>query len=219
MRRMIFVPLLMFLALLAIGGGIAYVVYNNYMYYGTDDAQITSPIVNVSAPTAGLLATLSVKQGDRVTSGQTLATVTAASANGTGTASTVNVTSPINGTILLTSAVPGQTVAPGLPILQVTDLGAETVTAYVDEGAIRNVSVGQDVDIHVDAYNDTSFTGKVQRIVMATAGEFSLLPTQDNASGNFTKVGQRIPVVISLDGAGGKALLPGMSVSVTIHIH
>jgi len=217
MRRMILVPLLMFLALIAIGGGIAYVIYENYMYYGTDDAQITSPIVNVSAPTAGLLATLSVKQGDSVTSGQTVATVTTASANGT--ANTVDVTSPMNGTILLTSAVPGQAVAPGLPILEVTDLGAETVTAYVDEGAIRNVSVGQDVDIHVDAYSDTSFTGKVQRIVMATAGEFSLLPTQDNASGNFTKVGQRIPVVISLDGAGGKALMPGMSVSVTIHIH
>ena len=217
MRRMILVPLLMFLALIAIGGGIVYVIYENYMYYGTDDAQITSPIVNVSASAAGLLATLSVKQGDSVTSGQTVATVTTASANGT--ANTVDVTSPINGTILLTSVVPGQTVAPGLPILEVTDLGAETVTAYIDEGAIRNVTVGQDVDIHVDAYSDTSFTGKVQRIVMATAGEFSLLPTQDNASGNFTKVGQRIPVVISLDGAGGKALMPGMSVSVTIHIH
>jgi multidrug resistance efflux pump len=217
MRRMILVPLLMFLALIAIGGGIAYVIYENYMYYGTDDAQITSAIVNVSAPAAGLLTTLSVKQGDSVTSGQTVATVTTAGANGT--ANTVDVTSPMNGTILLTSAVPGQAVAPGLPILEVTDLGAETVTAYVDEGAIRNVSVGQDVDIHIDAYSDTSFTGKVQRIVMATAGEFSLLPTQDNASGNFTKVGQRIPVVISLDGAGGKALMPGMSVSVTIHIH
>ncbi len=217
MRRMILVPLLMFLALIAIGGGIVYVISENYMYYGTDDAQITSPIVNVSASAAGLLATLSVKQGDSVTSGQTVATVTTASANGT--ANTVDVTSPINGTILLTSVVPGQTVAPGLPILEVTDLGAETVTAYIDEGAIRNVTVGQDVDIHVDAYSDTSFTGKVQRIVMATAGEFSLLPTQDNASGNFTKVGQRIPVVISLDGAGGKALMPGMSVSVTIHIH
>jgi multidrug resistance efflux pump len=219
MRRMILVPLLMFLALIAIGGGIAYVIYENYMYYSTDDAQITSPIVNVSAPAAGLLTTLSVKQGDSVTSGQTVATVTTASANEKGIANTVDVTSPINGTILLTSVVPGQAVAPGLPMLEVTDLGAETVTAYVDEGAIRNVSVGQDVDIHVDAYSDTSFTGKVQRVVMATAGEFSLLPTQDNASGNFTKVGQRIPVVISLDGAGGKTLLPGMSVNVTIHIH
>jgi multidrug resistance efflux pump len=219
MRRMILVPLLIVLAVFAIGGGVGYWIYNNYMYYSTDDAQVTSSIVNVSAPTAGLLSTLGVKQGDRVVSGQSLATVTAASANGKGVANTVDVPSPINGTVLTTSAVPGQAVAPGLSLLQVTDLSAETVTAYVDEGAIHNVAIGQEVDIHLDAYSDTSFTGKVQRIVMATASEFSLLPTQDNASGNFTKVGQRIPVVISLDGVGGKALMPGMSVSVTIHIH
>ena len=90
---------------------------------------------------------------------------------------------------------------------------------YIRPPLAACVKVGQDVDIHTDAYSDTSFTGKVQRIVMATAGQFSLLPTQDNASGNFTKVGQRIPVVISLDGASGKAIIPGLSVSVTIHIH
>ena len=110
-------------------------------------------------------------------------------------------------------------VIPGLTVVQVTDLNSVNVTAYVDEGAINNVKVGQDVDIHIDAYSDTSFTGKVQRIVMATAGQFSLLPTEDNVSGNFTKVGQRIPVVISLDGTSGKAVMPGLSVSVTIHIH
>jgi len=42
---------------------------------------------------------------------------------------------------------------------------------------------------------------------------------QDNASGNFTKVGQRIPVVITLDGTGGKDVVPGMSAEVTIHLH
>jgi multidrug resistance efflux pump len=55
--------------------------------------------------------------------------------------------------------------------------------------------------------------------VPATAGSFSLLPTQDNASGNFTKVAQRVPVIISVDGNGGKAILSGMSVEVTIHLH
>src|SRR5437867_1479100 len=87
MRRMIFVPLLIVLALLAIAGGIGYWIYDNYTYYRTDDAQITSPIVDVSAPAAGLLATLSVKQGDSVTSGQAIASVTMASATGNGTAS------------------------------------------------------------------------------------------------------------------------------------
>ena len=93
------------------------------------------------------------------------------------------------------------------------------MTAYVSEGAIDNIKVGQDVDISVDAYNGTNFTGKVQQIVPAAASTFSLLPTQDNASGNFTKVGQRIPVVISLDGNGGKTLAPGMSATTNIHLH
>ena len=112
-----------------------------------------------------------------------------------------------------------QDALPGLTVVQLTDLKSVNVTAYVDEGAIDNVKIGQDVDVHIDAYSGTSFTGKVQRIVMATAGQFSLLPTQDNASSNFTKVGQRIPVVISLDTTSGKTIMPGMSVSVTIHIH
>lgn len=218
MRRIIFVPVLIFLALAAIGGGIGYWIYNNYIYYSTDDAQVTGQIVSVSAPAAGQLATLSVKQGDAVTQDQTIGTITAPG-TGANSPSTVNLTSPINGTILQTTAVQGQNVVPGLSVVQLTDLNAVNVTAYVDEGAIDNVKVGQDVDIHIDAYSNTSFTGKVQRIVMATAGQFSLLPTQDNASSNFTKVGQRIPVVISLDNSSGKTIMPGMSVSVTIHIH
>lgn len=78
---------------------------------------------------------------------------------------------------------------------------------------------GCQVDIHIDAYGDTSFSGHVEQIVQAAAGQFSLLPNQDPTSGNFTKVGQRIPIVISLDATAGKAIMPGMSVEVTIHLH
>lgn len=223
MRRMILVPVLIFLALAAIGGGIFYWVYDNYTYYRTDDAQLTSQIINVSAPAAGTLTTLDVKLGDAVTVGQTIGTITGAptaGANSTSSsAASINITSPMNGTIIQVPTVQGQGVAPGLPIATVTNLNAITVTAYVDESAINNVQVGQSVDVKIDAYSDTNFTGHVQQIVKATAGQFSLLPNQDPTSSNFTKVGQRIPVIITLDGNGGKQLLPGMSVSVTIHIH
>jgi len=218
MHHLVLVPVVIFLALAAIGAGIGYWIYNNYPYNSTDDAQVTGQIVNVSAPAGGQLTTLSVKQGDTVTQDQTIGTITAPGA-GANSPATANLTSPINGTILQTTAVQGQNVVPGLSVVQLTDLSSVNVTAYVDENAINNVKVGQDVDIHIDAYSDTSFTGKVQRIVMATASQFSLLPTQDNASSNFTKVGQRVPVVISLDGTSGKAIMPGMSVSATIHIH
>jgi multidrug resistance efflux pump len=223
MRRMILVPLLIFIALAAIGGGVAYWIYNNYTYYGTDDAQINGQIVNVSAPTSGMLTSLSVKQGDTVTAGQTLGSVTpapVAGSNGSQSSPTaIDITSPMNGKVLQVSAVQGQGVAPGLALIQLTDLSSLNVIAYVDENAISNVSVGQSVDIHIDAYSDTSFSGHVQQIVQAAASEFSLLPTQDNASGNFTKVGQRIPVIITLDGNGGKDIVPGMSAEVTIHLH
>lgn len=219
MRRMLITNILVILAVLAVGGIIGWLIYNNYYYYSTDDAQVSGPIVNVSAPSAGTLQSLSVKVGDKVTAGQTLGTVSTTSP--TGASNTVNLTSPITGVVLQVPVVQGQVVAPGLPVVVETDPSSVTITAYVDEGQLNNIMANQNdqVDIHVDAYSDTSFTGHVNQIVNAAASEFSLLPTQDNASGNFTKVGQRIPVIITLDGNAGKLLLPGMSAEVTIHLH
>lgn len=226
MRRIILAAVLIPIALLAIAGGVGYWIYYNHTYYSTDDAQITGQIVNVSAPANGKLASLSVKQGDTVTAGETIGTVSVAPAsNGAATAKTppqassVDLTSPISGTVVMVPAVSGQLVAAGLTVAQVTDLSSVNVTAYVDENSIDSVKTGQAVDITVDAYKGTSFTGHIQRIVQATAGQFSLIPNQDNTSSNFTKVGQRIPVIITLDGNGGKDLLPGMSANVTIHIN
>jgi multidrug resistance efflux pump len=224
MRRMIFVPLLIFVALAAIGGAIAFWIYDSYNYYRTDDAQVSGQIVSVSAPAAGTLTSLTIKQGEQVTAGQTIGSITPAAATiGTGGTSvtplSLSLTSPIDGTVLQVPAVQGQNVAPGLALVEVTNLSSVKVIAYVDENAINNVSAGQSVDIHIDAYSDTSFTGHVLQIVPAAAGQFSLLPNQDPTSGNFTKVGQRIPVVIALDGTSGKVIMPGMSAEVTIHIH
>ena len=222
MRRLILIPLLIVIAVFAIGGGVAYAIYNNYMFYGTNDAQINGNVVNVNAPAAGVLSSLSVKLGDTVTAGEAIGAITPATAptgTGTGAPATINVTSPINGSVVEIAAVSGQGVAAGLPIIEVTDLSQINVVAYVDEGAINNISTGQSVDITVDAYSGTTLSGHVQQIVQAAASEFSLLPTQDYASGNFTKVSQRIPVIITLDGTGGKDLVPGMSAEVTIHLH
>jgi len=224
MRRTILVPLLIFLALAAIGGAIAYWIYDSYNYYRTDDAQVSGQIVSVSAPAAGTLTSLTIKQGEQVTAGQTIGSITPAAATtstgGTSVAPlSLNLTSPIDGTVLQVPAVQGQNVAPGLALVEVTNLSSVKVIAYVDENAINNVNAGQSVDIHIDAYSDTSFTGHVVQIVPAAAGQFSLLPNQDPTSGNFNKVGQRIPVVIALDGTSGKVIMPGMSAEVTIHIH
>ena len=128
-------------------------------------------------------------------------------------------TAPFSGLIVQVPGVVGQTVTPGIALALEVDPSSVNITAYVDESAIKNVSVGQFVEIHFDAYSGTSFTGQVSQIVGAAASRFSLLPSQDNTSSNFTKVGQRIPVIIALDSGSGQALLPGMSAEVEIHLH
>jgi multidrug resistance efflux pump len=216
MRRLILVPILIVVALLAIAGGIGYLIYNNYYFYNTDDAQVTGQIVNLSSPGVGQLKALSVKQGDKVSAGQTIATITNTV---NGQTNTMNITSPISGTIIQTSAIKGQNVTAGGAVAQVTNLDGLYITAYVDESTLNNIKLNQDVDVRVDAYNNTTYTGHVKQIVPAAASQFSLLPTTDYASGNFTKVAQRIPVVVSLDGTSGDMLVPGMSAEVTIHLH
>ncbi|GHO42576.1 HlyD family secretion protein [Ktedonospora formicarum] len=218
MRRLILVPILIFVALVAIAGAGGYWFYNNYNFYSTDDALVSGQIINISSAQSGQLTKLTVKQGDTVHTGQVIGTVAAVSQT-TGQKLNVNLTSPIDGTIVQATGVPGQLVSAGVAVAQVVDLSTLNVTAYVDEGKLNDIKNGQDVDVTVDAYNGDTFNGHIVRVVDATASQFSLLPSSDNASGNFTKVSQRIPVVVSLDGNGGHKLLPGLSATVKIHLH
>jgi multidrug resistance efflux pump len=223
MLRRILSTILVFIALAAIAGGIVYWVYDGYMYYRTDDAQVSGPIVSISAQETGILSSLTVTVGQTVSAGEAIGTITLPSLTAGGArslpATTVNLNSPTNGTIVQIPAVQGQAVVPGLQLAILTNLSALTITAYVDEGSISNIGANQAVDIHLDAYGATNFAGHVVQIVQATAGEFSLLPNEDPTSGNFTKVGQRVPVLITLDNKNGKDIVPGMSAEVTIHLH
>lgn len=222
MIRRILTTVLTFIVLLGIASGIGYFVYNNYMYYNTDDAQVTGPVLNISSPASGELTSINVSVGTTVTANEVIGTITVPPTGAAAAKSapqTVNVVSPIAGTVVQAPAVQGQLVSAGLQLASVTNLSQETITAYVDEGSISNVSVNQAVDIHIDAFGGTSFNGHVEQIVQATAGSFSLLPNEDPTSGNFTKVGQRIPVIITIDSKNGKDIVPGMSAEVTIHLH
>ena len=232
MSRMILVSVLISVSILAIAGGIGYWIYNGYNYYTTDDAQVTGQTLNINSTQAGQLTALNVKLGQTINAGQIIGTVSTAAPTSTPTPTTAtnavaptninqisDVTSPIAGTVIQLSAVQGQNVTPGLPLAEIADLTTPTVTAYIDENTINNVKTGQQVDVHVDAYSSTTYTGSIQQVVQSTASQFSLLPTTDYADGNFTKVGQRIPVVVSLAGTSGNALVPGMSAEVTIHLH
>jgi len=214
MRRIILINLLVVVVIVVVASVAGYLLYNNYYFYSTDDAQVTGNIVNIVSTTPGTLNSLTVQIGDNVSANQVVGTVQVTSND-----AIANLTAPFSGLIVQVPGVTGQTVAPNVPIAQEVDPSSVNITAYVDESAIKSVSVGQFVEIHVDAYSNTSFTGRVSQIVGAAASQFSLLPTQDNSSGNFTKVSQRIPVIVTLASNQGQALLPGMSAEVKIHLH
>jgi membrane fusion protein (multidrug efflux system) len=92
------------------------------------------------------------------------------------------------------------------------------IEANFKETDLAAVIPGQRVDIEIDSYPGTSFSGRVESIAQATGAEFALLPPQ-NASGNWVKVVQRVPVRIAIESAaGGKALRAGMSASVRIDL-
>ncbi|MEG1452198.1 HlyD family secretion protein, partial [Brevundimonas sp.] len=93
------------------------------------------------------------------------------------------------------------------------------INANMKETQMRDVRVGQPVEITVDALGGRVLKGKVERISPATGSEFSII-RPDNATGNFTKVAQRIPVRITVDAGqeGIERLSPGMSVTARIQV-
>jgi len=112
--------------------------------------------------------------------------------------------------------VVGQYVAPGTPIMSVVSNQEKWVEANFKETDLTHVVVGQPVTIKLDTYPDREWHGRVQSISQATGAEFSVIPAQ-NATGNWVKVTQRIPVRIAIDmHSGDPELRVGMSADVSI---
>lgn len=130
------------------------------------------------------------------------------------------ITAPANGVVSKKAVELGQLVQPGQPLMTVVPLEDVWVTANLKETETADVTPGDSADITVDAYKGVHFRGHVESLSPATGAKFSLLPP-DNATGNFTKVVQRIPVRIHLDSPVDPAhmLRPGMSVVATIQTH
>jgi membrane fusion protein (multidrug efflux system) len=124
--------------------------------------------------------------------------------------------SPIDGVIARKWILEGDVVQQGQPIFTIFDMKNIWITAQFEETRLALVTMGAQVEISVDTYPDIKFSGKVIQIGSNTASQFSLIPP-NNASGNFTKVTQRVPVKISIDkGNSNVNLLPGMSVEVRV---
>ena len=226
--RVILINVLIIVAMILIGGVVAYYWTQSYDYVSTQDASISAPTIPVAAQANGTIQNLSVAVGQRVSQGQTIAeetvtTAPAATAKGSKTTaatsgtSIVNIVAPVSGYVATVSVANGQTVAAGTPLVTLVQLSKVTVIANIPETKIRNVSVGQSATIYVDAHPGVSFTGTVEAIQPTTQSFFSLIPTAAT-SGTYTKVTQRVPVELSID-AAGYSLLPGEDAEVRITIH
>jgi len=123
---------------------------------------------------------------------------------------------PVDGTVGARTLRVGQFVQAGTQLMAVVPLDAVYVVANFKETQLTNVRDGQPVEIEIDSFHGTRLKGHVDSLSPASGLEFALLPP-DNATGNFTKIVQRVPVKIVLDDRSLTGLLrPGMSAEPTI---
>ncbi len=127
------------------------------------------------------------------------------------------ITAPADGMVGQRQVRPGQYVAPGSQIITLVPLPAVWVVANYKETQMTRIRPGQPATLRVDAFPDTTLHGHVDSYAPASGSQFALLPPE-NATGNFTKIVQRIPVKIVFDVPNPleDLLRPGMSVVVTI---
>jgi membrane fusion protein, multidrug efflux system len=122
---------------------------------------------------------------------------------------------PGDGTVGERQVRPGQLVSPGTQVISFVAL-TKWVEANYRETQLTNVKIGDTAELRIDEYPEQVIRGKVIEIAPASGSQFALLPP-DNATGNFTKVVQRIPVKIALDDPAVAATLrPGLSVVATV---
>ncbi|MBV1705779.1 MAG: HlyD family secretion protein [Hyphomicrobiales bacterium] len=128
------------------------------------------------------------------------------------------VRAPLDGIVANTSVFKGQYVQPGQQLMAIVPLKTLYVEANFKETDLRAMKVGQKVDLTIDALGGKVVHGTVQSFAPGTGADFSLLPP-DNATGNFTKIVQRVPVRIAFDGdiATSGKLMPGLSVVAAVH--
>ncbi|MEO7042838.1 MAG: HlyD family secretion protein [Gemmatimonadaceae bacterium] len=126
------------------------------------------------------------------------------------------IVAPASGLVARKQVEVGQLVTAGQPVMSVVADTGVWVTANFKETQLDDIKVGQGVEFDVDAYNGCTARGKVESLSGATGAKFALLPP-DNATGNFTKVVQRVPIRIAVtQGCPNHPLRPGLSVNVHV---
>ncbi|MFN8477773.1 MAG: HlyD family efflux transporter periplasmic adaptor subunit [Kouleothrix sp.] len=182
------------------------------LYVTTDDALVDSNMVSVASLTSGTLVSWRLKPGERVRAGQVVGQVKPATSS-----VYMNITAPIDGTILRVDGKEGQVIAQAQALAYIANLDTMRITAYIDENQIHKVQAGQAVEVTVDATGNNVYQGTVSEVLPATASSFAIIPSSDRTTSNFTKVTQRIEVHITIGSTAGTPLYPGENAYVRIH--
>ena len=163
-------------------------------------------------------ANLSVLQSQRAEAEHTRAELANAVERAERDLSFTDIRAPFDGVVGNKAVSVGQYVQPGTRLLAIVPLDRVYVDANYKETQLANIRPGQKVDVEVDAFGGRTLEGVVRSIAPASGAQFSLLPP-DNATGNFTKIVQRVTVRIGFDDEIKKEhiLRPGLSVVATIH--
>lgn len=172
-------------------------------------AQLVATERTVTAATSGIA---NAQAGVRLAQAR-LAAAQAARDNAALQLSYTTITAPVGGVVSRKQVEVGQLVQAGQTLMSIVADTGVFVTANVKETQLARIRPGQKVELEVDAYEGAVVQGEVESIASATGAKFALLPP-DNATGNFTKVVQRVPVRIRITKDLGKdrPLRPGMSV-------
>lgn len=204
--------IMVLLPVLAIAGLIvAYFWYQGANYVSTIDARVNSKMANVVSLSSGNLVTFSGSLGQKVARDEILGTVEG------GPAAVSSLNAPINGTIVKINVNEGQTVSAGMTAAVVADMDNLFISANIEETEITKCSVGQGVEIKLDAYPGSVYYGKVSAIGEAATSMFSAMSTQ-SSNGNYTKITQLIPIEIELAQGYPQNLKVGMNAEIKIHV-
>jgi len=184
------------------------------------DAALREKVAQLQHGKSGLLAAerkVDVLTTDRAKAVAQLDRARALEAQAALNLSYTEISAPVDGTIGARSLRVGQFVQAGTQLMAVVPLDAVYVVANFKETQLTHVRNGQPVEIRIDSFHDTRLRGHVDSLSPASGLEFALLPP-DNATGNFTKIVQRVPVKIVLDDHRLTGLLrPGMSAEPVIN--
>jgi membrane fusion protein (multidrug efflux system) len=182
---------------------------------------VTTTRANVAAARQQLSQTVAQIDGTTIADHPQVLAAAAAVRNASLALHRTALTSPVSGVIAKRSVQIGQRVAAGTPLLAVVPLDDVWIDANFKEGQLERMRVGQPVDVHTDLYGgNVTYHGHVVGIAAGSGNAFALLPSQ-NASGNWIKIVQRLPVRILLDPKELHAhpLRVGLSTAVRVDLH